>query len=108
MPLATRSHLVIPPKILISTLLTLSSDSKTSRAAVTVSAFAPPPISKKFAAIPPCSDTTSSVDITNPAPLPIIPTLPSSFIKLRFFSLANCSETGIGISFSKSLKFSCL
>ena len=107
-PSATRSHLVIPPKIFIRTLLTLFSDSKTSKAAVTVSAFAPPPISKKFAAFPPYSETTSSVDITNPAPLPMIPTLPSSFIKFRFFSLANCSETGIGISFSISMKLSCL
>ena len=47
-PSATKSHLVMPPKILIKTLVTSSSDSKTSKAAVTVSAFAPPPISQKF------------------------------------------------------------
>ena len=106
-PSATKSHLVMPPKILIKTLVTSSSDSKTSKAAVTVSAFAPPPISQKFAAFPPCSATTSRVDITNPAPLPIIPTLPSNLIKFKPLLLANFSDSGMGISSSYFLKSSC-
>ena len=44
-PSATRSHLVIPPNMLMKTLETESSVSRTSHAALTVSAFAPPPMS---------------------------------------------------------------
>ena len=47
------------------------------------SADAPPPMSRKLAGFtPPCFSpayaTTSSVDITSPAPLPMMPTCPSS------------------------------
>ena len=47
-PSATKSHLVIPPKIFIKTLLTFESVSNTSSAALTVSDLAPPPISKSW------------------------------------------------------------
>ena len=93
---------------MINTDFTFLSASRTSKAALTVSAFAPPPISKKFAAFPPFSATTSRVDITKPAPFPIIPTDPSSFMKFRPFSFAFFSDSGIGISFSKSSKYECL
>ena len=65
-------------------------------------------MSKKFAALPPYSATTSKVDITSPAPLPIIPTEPSSLIKFNPFSFADFSDGGIGISFSISSNSSCL
>ncbi len=79
MPLATSSQRVIPPKMLNSTAFTLGSESSTSSAATISSAFAPPPTSRKFAGRPPACAITSSVDITSPAPLPRIPTSPSSF-----------------------------
>src|SRR3954447_3094204 len=77
-PLATSSQRVIPPKMLNSTALTLGSERMTSTALVIASAFEPPPASRKFAGLPPYWATTSSVLITSPAPLPRIPTSPSS------------------------------
>ena len=38
----------------------------------------------------------------------MIPTVPSSFIKFRSFSFACFSESGIGISSSRSSKYVCL
>ena len=38
-----------------------------------------PPMSKKFAALPPTRATTSRLVMTKPAPLPITPMCPSSF-----------------------------
>ena len=78
-PRATSSQRVMPPKMLNSTALTFSSERITSTALVIASAFEPPPASRKFAGRPPAWATTSSVDITSPAPLPRMPTLPSSF-----------------------------
>ncbi len=78
-PRATSSQRVIPPKMLNSTALTLSSERITSTALVIASALEPPPASRKLAGLPPAAATTSSVDITSPAPLPRMPTLPSSF-----------------------------
>ncbi|COX50468.1 Uncharacterised protein [Mycobacterium tuberculosis] len=74
-PVATASHEVMPPKTLTNTW----SPSTTSRPAAITSAEAPPPISRKLAGLtPPCFSpayaTTSRVDITKPAPLPMIPT----------------------------------
>ena len=83
MPFATASHAVMPPKTFTNTLLTSGSPSTTSRPAAMTSAEAPPPMSRKLAGFtPPCFSpayaTTSSVDITSPAPLPMMPTAPSS------------------------------
>src|SRR5438093_1304277 len=77
MPFATSSPRVMPPKMLMSTLRTRSSERTISSAAFTTSSFAPPPMSRKFAASPPASLTASSVPMTSPAPFPMIPTLPS-------------------------------
>ena len=56
-PRATSSQRVIPPKTLNSTARTFGSDRMTSTAAAIVSAFAPPPASRKFAGEPPaCVD----------------------------------------------------
>ena len=84
MPFATASHDVMPPNTLTSTLRTSGSDSTISRPSAMTSAEAPPPMSRKFAGrIPPNASparaTTSSVDMTSPAPLPMMPTSPSSF-----------------------------
>ena len=49
----------------------------------TRSAFAPPPTSKKFATLPPANLTASIVAIAKPAPLAIVPTVPSKRRKLR-------------------------
>ena len=91
-PLATSSPRVIPPKMLMKMLFTLASELITSSAAVISSAFAPPPISRKFAALPPTWFTTSRVLIARPAPLAMIPTVPSRPMYCRFFSRANCSR----------------
>ena len=77
-PLATSSQRVMPPKMLNSTAVTFSLERITSTALVISSALAPPPASRKFAGAPPAWATTSSVLITSPAPLPRMPTLPSS------------------------------
>src|SRR5919202_2110041 len=77
-PLATSSQRVIPPKMLNRTALTFSSDRMTSTAETIASAFEPPPASRKLAGEPPTWATTSSVDMTSPAPLPRMPMSPSS------------------------------
>ena len=77
-PSATSSQRVMPPKMLISSTFTFGSLSSTSSAVTTSSAFEPPPASRKFAGRPPAFATTSSVLITSPAPLPRMPTSPSS------------------------------
>ncbi len=78
MPLATSSHLVMPPKILIKTTSTRWSDKTRLRAAAILSEEAPPPTSRKFAGFPPYSIIASNVAITKPAPFPITPMFPSS------------------------------
>jgi hypothetical protein len=47
---------------------------------LTVSAFAVPPTSRKFAGSPPASLIISIVAIASPAPLTMQPTLPSSLM----------------------------
>ena len=79
MPRATSSQRVIPPKMLKKIDLTCGSCVITSSASTTPSALPPPPRSQKFAGLPPATTTTSTVDIESPAPLPRIPTEPSSF-----------------------------
>src|SRR6185312_10587523 len=98
-PRATSSQRVMPPKMLNSTALTLGLERITSTALVIASALEPPPASRKFAGEPPASATTSSVDITRPAPLPRMPTSPSSLTNCRPSSLARRSS---GSSFSLS------
>ncbi len=78
MPRATSSQRVMPPKTLKSIARTFASERSTSSAVTISSAWAPPPTSRKFAGVPPASATTSSVDMTSPAPLPRMPTVPSS------------------------------
>ena len=72
-PLATSSQRVMPPKMLKSTAFTESLARISSTACLTFSASEPPPASRKLAGCPPAWATTSSVDITSPAPLPRIP-----------------------------------
>ena len=78
MPRATSSQRVIPPKMLKKIDLTCGSRVITSSASTTPSALPPPPRSQKFAGLPPATTTTSTVDIESPAPLPRMPTEPSS------------------------------
>jgi hypothetical protein len=70
---------VIPPNTLTKTLRTSGSERMISSPFAITSAEAPPPMSRKLAGLTPpnCSPayaTTSKVDITRPAPLPMIPT----------------------------------
>ena len=78
-PSATWSQRVMPPKMLIMSDFTFGSLSSTSRAVATASALDPPPASRKLAGLPPARATTSRLLITMPAPLPMMPTSPSSF-----------------------------
>ena len=75
-PLATSSTRVMPPKMLTRIDFTAGSALITSSAAAMTSAFAPPPMSRKLAALPPAWVTTSSVLMARPAPLAMMPTLP--------------------------------
>ena len=74
----------MPPKTLTKTLLTWASPMMISSPLAITSALAPPPMSRKFAGFgdpansSPAYATTSRVLITSPAPLPMIPTDPSS------------------------------
>ena len=76
--------------------MTAGSDRMTSSDVDMVSTLAPPPMSRKFAALAPACATTSSVDITSPAPLPMIPTSPSSFTYCKPASFARASTGSIG------------
>ena len=84
MPFATASQAVMPPKTLTNTLFTCASEMMISSPFAITSALAPPPMSRKFAGLgapansSPAYATTSRVLITRPAPLPMMPTLPSS------------------------------
>src|SRR3954470_15860191 len=95
-PFATTSHRVIPPKMLMNTHRTEGSDKITCSDVDIFSALAPPPMSRKFAARPPACATTSRVDITSPAPFPMIPTDPSSFTYCRSASFARFSTGSTG------------
>src|SRR5215210_5402181 len=91
-PRATSSPRVMPPKMLNRTLLTCLLDVTMARAVLIFSASAPPPTSQKLAGSPPACATTSSVLITSPAPLPRMPTSPSSLTYCRPASCARCSS----------------
>ena len=66
--------------MLINIAFTLGSERIILKPFETVSLFAPPPTSKKFAGSPPASLIISIVAIANPAPLTMQPTLPSSLM----------------------------
>ena len=77
-PAASTSQRRIPPKMLMSTALTLASDIRMRKALRICSALAPPPTSRKFAGEPPASLMMSMVAIASPAPLTMQPIVPSS------------------------------
>src|SRR4051812_10860803 len=97
-PRATSSQRVMPPKMLNRTAFTFGSLRMTSTAEVIASAFEPPPASRKFAGSPPCWATTSSVDMTRPAPLPRMPMSPSSFtyVSPRSLAIRSCGSSSLG------------
>ena len=78
MPSATASQAVMPPKTLTKTDFTAGSERMTERPSAMIWAEAPPPMSRKLAGRAPQPATTSRVDMTSPAPLPMMPTSPSS------------------------------
>ncbi len=78
-PLATSSHRVIPPKILIKTDLTEWSIRMIRKAADTLSALAPPPISRKLAGFLPqmndihgCHGQSGSIYKATNIPRPVL------------------------------------
>ena len=79
-PCASTSQRRMPPKMLISTALTLVSDIRMRNAFLICSALAPPPTSRKFAGSPPASLMMSIVAIARPAPLTMQPIVPSSLM----------------------------
>src|SRR6266508_4274454 len=95
-PRATTSPRVMPPKMFTRADRTLESDKITSSETAMTSALAPPPMSRKLAGFAPASSTTSRVAITRPAPLPMIPTSPSSFTYWSPASLARASTGSMG------------
>ena len=82
-PRATSSPRVMPPKMFTRIALTLGSSRISRIAAATRSAFAPPPMSRKFAGSPPARFTRSIVVIASPAPLTMQPMSPSSLMNVR-------------------------
>src|SRR5438445_8499498 len=90
-PRGTSSQRVMPPKMLKKIERTCLSLVITSSASTTPCASPPPPRSQKFAGLPPATTTTSTVDIERPAPLPRMPTFPSSLTYVTPFSLARRS-----------------
>src|SRR5579875_2204101 len=76
-PSANTSQRMMPPKMLISTAFTRSSESRILKAAATFSALAPPPTSRKFAGSAPACFTISMVAIASPAPFTMQPIVPS-------------------------------
>ena len=93
MPFATSSPRVMPPKMLMKIDFTLGSVLMTSSAPAITSALAPPPMSRKLAGSPPTWLTTSHVLMASPAPLAMMPTVPSSPMYCRPFSLASRSRS---------------
>jgi len=75
-----RSVRAMPPKMLISTALTLGSPTRIRNALATASWLAEPPTSRKFAGAPPASSMMSMVAIARPAPLTMHPIEPSSWM----------------------------
>ena len=92
MPRATSSPRVMPPKMLMRIAFTFGSSRMIRKAASTLSAFAPPPMSRKFAGSPPASLTRSMVVIASPAPFTMHPIDPSSLMKLIPASRAAISD----------------
>ena len=80
-PRATSSPRVIPPKMFTRIASTFGSARMSRIAAATLSARAPPPMSRKFAGSPPARLTRSIVVIASPAPLTMQPIVPSSLMK---------------------------
>src|SRR5882724_2184253 len=78
MPVAMVSHFMMPPKMLTRIAFTFLFDSMILNAAVTRSAVAPPPTSRKLAGAPPKSLMVSIVAMASPAPLTMQAMLPSS------------------------------
>ena len=77
-PVAMVSHFMMPPKMLTRIAFTFGFDSMILNAAVTFSAVAPPPTSRKLAGEPPNSLMVSIVAMARPAPFTMQPMLPSS------------------------------
>ena len=77
-PVAMVSHFMMPPKMLTRIAFTFVFDSMILNAAVTFSAVAPPPTSRKLAGAPPNSLIVSIVAMARPAPFTMQPMLPSS------------------------------
>ena len=102
-PLATSSPRVMPPKMLTRMALTLGSARMIRIAAATLSALAPPPMSRKLAGSPPARLTRSIVVIARPAPLTMQPIVPSSLMKV---SPASRASRSAGSSSSGSRSFS--
>ena len=90
-PRATSSPRVMPPKMLTRIALTFGSARIIRIAAATLSARAPPPMSRKFAGSPPARLTRSIVVIASPAPLTMQPIVPSSLMNVRPASRASRS-----------------
>ena len=90
-PRATSSPRVMPPKMLTRIALTFGSARMIRIAAATLSARAPPPMSRKLAGSPPARLTRSIVVIARPAPLTMQPIVPSSLMKVRPASRASRS-----------------
>ena len=102
-PRATSSPRVIPPKMLTRIARTFGSARMRRIAAATLSARAPPPMSRKLAGSPPARLTRSIVVIARPAPLTMQPIVPSSLMKVRPSSRAARS---VGSSSSRSRRAS--
>src|SRR5215204_2815350 len=107
-PRATSSQRVIPPKMLNRIDSTCGSALMISSASTTPCASPPPPRSQKFAGRPPARATTSSVDMTSPAPLPSTPTSPSSLTYVTSFSRAFRSSGGYASRSRISAMSACL
>ena len=76
-PPANTSQRRMPPKMLIRMACTLGSVRIISKPLPIISSLAPPPTSRKLAALAPAMLTTSMVAMARPAPLTMVPTLPS-------------------------------
>ena len=74
---APRRTLMMPPKMLTRMALTLGSLVRILSAVLTCSDVAPPPTSRKFAGLPPCSLIMSMVAMASPAPFTMQPMEPS-------------------------------
>jgi hypothetical protein len=77
-PSAMRSQRTMPPKMLTRIARTFLLERISLNAAVTRSAVAPPPTSRKLAGLPPCSLIRSMVAMARPAPFTMQAMSPSS------------------------------